>query len=74
MREHRQALQGLLLRELRAAVAARNESGADPRQLTAYLEQRLRRIRQLQRDTPVHRSARVPNSGPDSGMSATHAE
>lgn len=68
MHEPRQVVQGLLLRELRIALTARIESGTDPRQLTADLEQRLRRIGELQRetpvqrDTPVHRSARAPDS------------
>src|SRR3954467_857983 len=62
MNESRQALQGLLLRELRAAVTARIEDCADPGQVTTDLEQRLRQIDALQREAPAlagQRSGRV---------------
>ena len=62
MHEPRQALHDLLLRELRAAVMAKNKSGADPRRVTADLEQRLRRIGDVQRDTLAHQPARTPES------------
>lgn len=53
MYEPSQAVRSLLLRELRAAVLDRNAGGADPGQLTADLERRLRRVAELRGDPPV---------------------
>ncbi len=53
MHELRHALQGLLLRELRAAVTAKIDGCADAGQVTADLEQRLGRICELQRIYPA---------------------
>jgi hypothetical protein len=43
-------LQDLLLRKLREAVSAKLESGADPDEVTADLNRRLHRLRQMRRD------------------------
>lgn len=42
-------LRELLLRELRGAVAAKVDSGADPDEVTADLVERIRSVRQLRR-------------------------
>jgi hypothetical protein len=60
MHDPTQAVRGLLLRELEFALAVKTESGTDRRELTADLQHRLRRLRQLQRDTPATSSP--PNS------------
>jgi len=54
-------VQCLLLRELRAAASARIAGCTDPGQVTADLEQRLRRIRELQQTL----AAPPERAGPD---------
>jgi hypothetical protein len=51
MSEPTEGLQDLLLRELRAAVSARMKGGADPGEMTADLDRRLRSLREMRRGT-----------------------
>lgn len=60
--ERADAIEALLVRELRDAVAAAISGGADPGEVHADLVRRLRQIRRMQRYGHTHRTL-----GPDGG-------
>lgn len=55
-------LRNLFLNELRSAVSARIEAGADPGEVSADLGRRLRRLRSMQQETVLHHSARTSDA------------
>lgn len=57
MLARRDKLKELLLRELRGAVSAKIEGGADAEEVTADLTERLRGMRQMQQESVTKRSS-----------------